>query len=246
MHFQSNGIFMKHPLMSFLVLASVAVTACDSSHRNTAGRNKPIVDASVPGTVAYSTVDSIFKNRCVSCHSGSDPADGLDLTTYDGLIKGTSHGAVITVGNPTGSVMMDALLGAGGKKGDPNEHIAIAGKFPDEEVKTIAAWIREGAQPDSSVEERIFAILRLYVIHLDNAERGFFSGSRRYTSSLDSLGVVPVAGVNITFSRSDASGWEARVTHPQSRISCVSRGSAGETRVELNLETASRFCAGAP
>lgn len=81
---------MKHPLMSFLVLASVVVSACDSSHRNIADRNKPIVGAAVPGATEYAKVDSIFKKHCVTCHSGSDPADDLDLTTYEGLIKGTS------------------------------------------------------------------------------------------------------------------------------------------------------------
>jgi Planctomycete cytochrome C len=45
----------------------------------------------------------IIEVRCQSCHQPGGPgyeASGLDMRTYEGLIKGTKHGSVITPGRP--------------------------------------------------------------------------------------------------------------------------------------------------
>jgi len=51
----------------------------------------------------------IFKGRCIDCHrpggQGYD-ASGLDLTTYEGLMKGTKHGPMVIPGDPDSSNLM--------------------------------------------------------------------------------------------------------------------------------------------
>src|SRR3974377_1606513 len=48
----------------------------------------------------------IFKGRCVDCHhpggSGYE-VSGLDLTTYEGLMKGTKAGPMVIPGDPESS-----------------------------------------------------------------------------------------------------------------------------------------------
>jgi mono/diheme cytochrome c family protein len=51
----------------------------------------------------------IFKGRCVSCHSaGAEGTEksGLDLTSYEGLMKGTKHGPMVIPGDAQSSNLM--------------------------------------------------------------------------------------------------------------------------------------------
>lgn len=55
----------------FFVLSTVALvtmTSCEDP---------------APAEVKYSQVADVMSLNCVSCHSGSNPADGLSLTTYE-------------------------------------------------------------------------------------------------------------------------------------------------------------------
>lgn len=45
----------------------------------------------------------ILESRCVSCHKPGGEGyetSGLDLSTYQGLMKGTKHGAIVVPGEP--------------------------------------------------------------------------------------------------------------------------------------------------
>ena len=51
----------------------------------------------------------IFKGRCVSCHQSGGAGhekSGLDLTTYEGLMKGTKFGAMVVPRDPESSNLM--------------------------------------------------------------------------------------------------------------------------------------------
>jgi hypothetical protein len=88
----------------------------------------------------------IFKGRCVSCHqSGSAGYEksGLDLTTYEGLMKGTKFGAMVVPRDPESSNLMwlldwraspEVRMPHGKKK------LSICDR------NAIRAWIREGAK----------------------------------------------------------------------------------------------------
>jgi hypothetical protein len=88
----------------------------------------------------------IFKGRCVSCHqAGAEGYEksGLDLTTYEGLMKGTKFGAMVVPRDPDSSNLVwlldwrasPALRMPHGKK-----KLSICDR------NAIRAWIREGAK----------------------------------------------------------------------------------------------------
>jgi mono/diheme cytochrome c family protein len=54
-------------------------------------------------------VQPIFKGRCVSCHTpGAEGTEksGLDLTSYEGVMKGTKHGPMVIPGDAQSSNLM--------------------------------------------------------------------------------------------------------------------------------------------
>lgn len=88
----------------------------------------------------------IFKGRCVDCHQpGKEGQEksGLDLTTYEGVMKGTKFGPMVLPKDPDSSNLMWLLDWRG----------APATRMPHGKKKlstcdrnTIRAWIREGAK----------------------------------------------------------------------------------------------------
>jgi mono/diheme cytochrome c family protein len=88
----------------------------------------------------------IFRGRCVSCHQpGAEGFEksGLDLTTYEGVMKGTKHGPMVIPRDPDSSNLVWLLDWRGsaevrmphGKK-----------KLSTCDRNAIRAWIREGAK----------------------------------------------------------------------------------------------------
>jgi mono/diheme cytochrome c family protein len=88
----------------------------------------------------------IFKGRCASCHQSGGAGyekSGLDLTTYEGLMKGTKFGAMVIPRDPDSSNLMwlldwraspEVRMPHGKKK------LSICDR------NAIRAWIREGAK----------------------------------------------------------------------------------------------------
>src|SRR6266511_4157027 len=88
----------------------------------------------------------ILKGRCVSCHQPGGAGyekSGLDLTTYEGLMKGTKFGAMVIPRDPEGSNLLwlldwraspEVRMPHGKKK------LSICDR------NAIRAWIREGAK----------------------------------------------------------------------------------------------------
>jgi mono/diheme cytochrome c family protein len=88
----------------------------------------------------------IFRGRCVGCHqTGGDGFEksGLDLTSYEGLLKGTKHGPMVIPRDPDSSNLMWLL----------DWRAAPALRMPHGTKKlstcdrdAIRSWIREGAK----------------------------------------------------------------------------------------------------
>src|SRR5262245_36652628 len=61
-------------------------------------------------TVSFTDdVCPIYKGRCTDCHGpggAGNEISGLDLTTYDGLMKGTHHGKIVVPGDTDSSNLM--------------------------------------------------------------------------------------------------------------------------------------------
>jgi len=91
-------------------------------------------------------VQPILQSRCTMCHQpgmeGTEKS-GFDLSTYDGLMKGTKHGPMITAGDPVTSNLMVLIEG----KADKSLQMPHGKKkLSSCDRETIRKWIKQGAK----------------------------------------------------------------------------------------------------
>jgi mono/diheme cytochrome c family protein len=88
----------------------------------------------------------IFKGRCINCHQPGGEGyekNGLDLTTYAGVMKGTKFGSMVTPGNPDTSNLVWLL----DWKGSPEMRMPHGKtKLSICDRDAIREWIRQGAK----------------------------------------------------------------------------------------------------
>jgi Planctomycete cytochrome C len=88
----------------------------------------------------------IFKDNCVSCHQpGAEGYEksGLDLTNYQGVMKGTKYGPTVIPGNPEASNLMWLL----DWRASPDLRMPHGkGQLPIKFRDTIRHWIQQGAK----------------------------------------------------------------------------------------------------
>jgi mono/diheme cytochrome c family protein len=94
-------------------------------------------------TVVYSDVRPIFEQQCIGCH-GDKPADGIDLRTYESIMKGGEHGTIVSPGSPEDSLLIHSLRGLHGAEKMPMGAAALT----EEQIKLLESWIEAGAQND--------------------------------------------------------------------------------------------------
>ncbi len=89
--------------------------------------------------VSYSKdVMPVFEKSCIKCHGGPDGTKGgLNMSTYDDLMKGGEDGAVIVPGNASGSLLVKQIQSGKMPK--------RASKLPQDQIDLIAKWVTEGA-----------------------------------------------------------------------------------------------------
>jgi hypothetical protein len=86
----------------------------------------------------------IFKGYCESCHQPGGQGyavSGLDLTSYDNLMKGTKFGPMVIPGKPDTSNLF-ILISGRAKVQMPYGHKPLPSCLQD----TIYSWIFEGAK----------------------------------------------------------------------------------------------------
>ncbi len=88
---------------------------------------------------SYQNVESILQRSCVGCHNAKSPASGLDVSTYEALIKGGNGGATIVPGSSTNSLLYKYLIG----KMQPI--MPMGGSLKPSETAIIKRWIDSGA-----------------------------------------------------------------------------------------------------
>jgi hypothetical protein len=92
-------------------------------------------------TPAFSDVDPIFQARCLKCHSGTRPADGLHMDSYSGVMAGSKDMQVIVKGEPGKSELVKRIKGISKprmpKDGPP--------WLSEKDITLIEKWIAAGA-----------------------------------------------------------------------------------------------------
>ncbi len=120
-----------HLSIGFKVVMAVCLLACGTP-----------TWADSPTAVQYDRdVAPLFQKYCVACHSNDDTQGELLLDTYEGLLRGGEHGAVLTAGEPTSSRILLMATGKLEPKMPPDDQPGPS----EEELELLGQWISEGA-----------------------------------------------------------------------------------------------------
>jgi hypothetical protein len=98
-------------------------------------------------------IQPLLARSCLACHSEKIKQGGLDLSTREGLLRGSEHGPVVTPGKPEESQLYKLVA-----------HIAEPGmpfqgkKLAAEEIAKVAEWIRAGVPYGSGAADGDLAI----------------------------------------------------------------------------------------
>ena len=102
--------------------------------------------ASAPKLSFAEDIMPIFKGRCAGCHAPGQEGfekSGLDLTSYEGVMKGTKHGPMVIPKDPDSSNLVWLL----DWRGSPQTRMPHGKKkLSTCDRNAIRTWIREGAK----------------------------------------------------------------------------------------------------
>ena len=83
-------------------------------------------------------VRPILQAHCLRCHGGEAKVKGgLNLTTRDGLLKGSDNGPVISLENPESSSLLSAIH-------HRDKKMPPSGKLPQAQIDILARWVSMG------------------------------------------------------------------------------------------------------
>ena len=110
----------------------------------------PLVMTACGGEPAVSfsqDVQPIINQHCVQCHETGgvgEVTSGLNLMTYDGLMRGTDSGPMVIAGDVEGSNMLVLIEG----RADPSIRMPHGQNdpVPKKDIQTIRSWIDQGAK----------------------------------------------------------------------------------------------------
>ncbi|MGE3437640.1 MAG: c-type cytochrome domain-containing protein [Blastocatellales bacterium] len=85
------------------------------------------------------SVEPILQEKCAACHNHSVRQGGLNLESYEALMNGGKHGAVIVAGQSGESRLVKMI------EGSIKPRMPIGDSLTGEEIKVIKAWIDAGA-----------------------------------------------------------------------------------------------------
>lgn len=104
----------------------------------------------------FSDVYPVLQARCVVCHSGPAAPLGLRLDSRDGLLAGSSRGAVVVAGDPAASELIKRIEGAS----LPRMPMTGPPFLTDDEIAVLEQWILAGMPagpvpevPDTGTDE---------------------------------------------------------------------------------------------
>jgi hypothetical protein len=91
-------------------------------------------------------VQPLLESRCTQCHAPGGAGyqeSGLDLRSYEGLMKGTKHGPIVVPGDPFTSNLNVLIEGRASREIQMPHHQR---PLLQPQQKIIADWVRQGAR----------------------------------------------------------------------------------------------------
>ena len=102
--------------------------------------------AAPPATVHYEThVAPIFQKHCVSCHNPQSMKAELDLSTPEGLFRGSESGQVVDLENGEEGLLYEMVHG---KLMPPEDKPALSAN----EIETLDKWVKTGMPFKSKID----------------------------------------------------------------------------------------------
>lgn len=104
----------------------------------------PILAVLILGAQPQQTQPSalkVIRERCLKCHSGDKPPNGLRLDTVDNMVRGGKRGSAVVPFQPDQSLIYQAITGVSGLVRMPP-----ITSLADSDIATIRQWISRGAQ----------------------------------------------------------------------------------------------------
>lgn len=112
--------------------------APDTSGGQKVGKKEGDAGPSAPN---FATVSATFQANCVGCHGANNPKAGINLTSYETIMKGGTEGPIVVAGDPAASMLVKALKGEGAKQMPPKKD-----PLPSDQIQQIENWIKDGAK----------------------------------------------------------------------------------------------------
>ena len=91
-------------------------------------------------------VEPIVKQYCLECHAPGGQgtlASGLDMSSYEALLKGTRYGSIVKPGDSLSSVLIMLV------EGRANPAIKMPhgkAELPKDKIAILRAWVDQGAK----------------------------------------------------------------------------------------------------
>ena len=117
---------MKRKNLILIVLYGLLAAACTKAVIDEED-TEPVTPPTLPTSAVYNDdVKNIMNNYCVTCHGGSAPSAGLNLTNYSGVKAAAQSGALQNRMNSTTSPM------------------PASGMLPQDVRSVIDKWVMDG------------------------------------------------------------------------------------------------------
>lgn len=191
------------------------------------------LSAAADERVSYRThVRKVFRDHCASCHNTTRPRAGLDLSTYAGILQGSSSGSVLSEGDPDDSILYLCMS-------HEEEPFMPPGKDPvdDETLGVIRTWIQLGL-PETADDVDPDALAALAKSRAESSEEAADASDAAGDPEM-SAAVMPAAAADQDESAatSDAASGDERGD------SLVFRGSRAASVVSLSVSSSGDWAA---
>ena len=130
-----------------VLLAAIVLAGCP--------QNDEVVEPGAPISGEFSTlVKPILDRNCSNsdCHGGGPLGfgGGLDLTSYESMMRGSRYGTVVVSGSPYMSHLVQSINQTDSNLSPISSVTMPASRdpLPDSDIRTIANWVRRGARGD--------------------------------------------------------------------------------------------------
>src|SRR5271154_6802577 len=90
-----------------------------------------------------SEIQPVLEKNCVACHGPQQKMAGLDLSSFAGMMQGSTSGPVIAPGKPERSLLWKMI---------ENDQMPQGGKLSAADKQQIRAYIEQGRFPAETTE----------------------------------------------------------------------------------------------